>query len=91
MGEGMKRAVYAARATTGDLPPAWMRGLRWFCAHGEVALFDTSAPSRMVRKRLEANGLIETCGKEVGRGALAFTRYRISAAGLAALKAAESP
>ena len=82
MGTGLKRAVAAAKATQG-LTLAQRKGLEWFLAHGNVALFDSGAPSSAVRKRLMDAGLIETCGTEPSGGMFAFTRYRISQAGRA--------
>lgn len=86
MGDGLKAARTAANATRGVLTKAERRALEWFLAHGEAALFDASAPSSAVRNRLQRAGLVETCGREASGGIFAFTKFRISDAGIAALK-----
>ena len=55
-------------------------GLRWFAAHEPVALFDASAPSPVIRKRLRTAKLIEECGYEPGRR-IGCIMFRVSARG----------
>lgn len=53
--------------------PKILEGLRWFRDKGPCALFDASAPTRIIRKRLEAEGLIE---RAPSKGV--FVAYQIS-------------
>ncbi len=48
--------------------------LRWYAEHEPVALFDVSAPSSVMRKRLETARWVERCGT----GRFGFVAYRLS-------------
>ena len=58
-------------------------GLKWFAGRGwPVGLFDVSAPSEIVRKRLIAAGYIE---RLVPAGGVGMIRFQITDAGRKAL------
>lgn len=71
------------------LTKSMREGLEWFEKNGPTSLFGVNDPSSVIRKRLLKAGLIETCGVERGASAFSFVKYRISAAGRAALKSGE--
>lgn len=78
MGEGMKRAFAAARATQPPTP-AQLRLLRHLVECGEVG--DIIGDGRQVRSRLMAAGLIEESGHRI----LGYKAYRLTVAGHAAI------
>jgi hypothetical protein len=66
------------------LTPKMLSGLKWFAEHGPVSSLpcDGTAPTRIIRKRLQAAGLVEECGADTtGHRFFAFTKFRVSAAG----------
>lgn len=64
---------------------ATLKALRWFSKQSEpVGWFDAAAPSQQMLKKLEVQGLIERAGKEPG--VFGVSKFKISAAGLEALK-----
>lgn len=72
------------------LTPKMLDGLRWFAENGPIGWspLDGSAPTKIVRRRLQAAGFVEECGldrRESGifGGAVSF---QITDAGRAALE-----
>lgn len=64
---------------------AMLKALRWFSQQSApVGWFDAAAPSQQIRKKLEAQGLIERAGRE--SGVFGVSKFKISAAGLEVLK-----
>ena len=70
------------------ITPAKIKALRWLARNGPTALFPADGPSMVIIKRLRMQGLVEACGRESG-GPFSLTRFRLSAAGVDALNAAD--
>ena len=59
-----------------DDTPSMLKGLRWIDDHQPVGAFPIEGPSSTVRKRLEAGGYIEQCGKEPGM--FGFIKFQVT-------------
>ena len=70
-----------------ELTKSQREALGWFERYGPVALFPVSGPPRVVRRRLEAAGLIERVPSP--HGASMFQYFDLSPAGRAALTGKE--
>lgn len=81
MGEGLKRAFAAARATQRpEITAAQMRVLLHLSEYGERG--DVIGDARQVRSRLVAKGLIEESGQRI----VGYKAYRLTVAGRAAVR-----
>ena len=66
--------------------PARFRALQWIASHEPVALFPVDGPSFTMVKTLVALGLVEQCGVQRDGSRFGLRQYRVSKAGVAALR-----